>query len=630
MLLLPVLLTGICSLEAQEARMNRAAEYMSDNNFYEAIRTYERLYDKGYDDPELLRNTAFSHYQLNNMEEAALWYDRLQDTVSLEPQELHRFAHSLMGAGKEEEAVSIFKEYSTRSDLPSARLIREQPDWLDEIRERSDRYRVARLKMNTDKAYFAPALIPDTIVFTAASDTSGMGKLFDVWTRDGFYDLYALPVSATADPEAVTSFSPVLNSVFHEATASFTADGNTVYFTRNNAAGKQIRRNDAGGSTLQLFRARRLPGGNWSEPEPLPFNSDEYSVAHPAVSPDGSMLYFASDMTGGSGESDIYRVVVRADGSFGAPENLGEPVNTDEKETFPYISQSGDLYFASEGHPGFGGLDIFRVLYAADGSIYRLQNMGAPVNSNKDDFGIVLDATGQGGYFSSDRDGGPGGDDIFRFDKLLCSRTIAGSLTDARSGEPVGGAQITLFKVRDSSRVAREQSLGNGAYFFEDTDCYTDYSLRVEAPGYESLELRLQEGDQADYALSLKPLFEAPEADLAELLDLEAVYFDLNSSFLREEAYADLDKVVAFMKDHPEAELQVYAYTDTTGTAEYNQWLSERRARRTADYLVENGVAEDRLHVAGKGEWNPPADCEGADCEKPDSFYRRTEFKLVR
>ncbi|AXT52778.1 hypothetical protein D1818_18825 [Aquimarina sp. BL5] len=287
---------------------------------------------------------------------------------------------------------------------------------------------VESLRINSKNSDYAPSFYKGELVFASSRNRKSMSVILQEHTNEPFLDLYT--TSKNIANKGISRLKGAVNTKFHESSAAFSPDGKTVYFTRNNYSKRKFKRNTKGCVLLKIYKAD-YDNGKWRNVKELPFNSDEYSTAHPALSPDGKFLYFASDMPGSYGQSDIYVVAIHDDGSYGTPENLGSLINSPGRETFPFVSDKGTLFFTSDGHLGFGGLDIFMVLPEGqrDWAVY---NMGAPINSPKDDFTFIISEENNMGYFASNRDGGKGGDDIYGFKQLVPLREYRNSMPEIK------------------------------------------------------------------------------------------------------------------------------------------------------------------------------------------------------
>lgn len=280
--------------------------------------------------------------------------------------------------------------------------------------KKSERFVVGILNINSRHSEYAPSFYNGELVFASSRNTNSFTKIVDESSEQPFLDLYV--TVNTSGKRNTERLKGGVNTKFHESSATFSKDGKTVYFTRNNRA-KRISKE--GKILLTIYKAT-YENGKWRHEEELPFGSDTYSIAHPALSPDGKFLYFASDMPGSFGKSDLYVVELYEDGSYGKPKNLGSEINTPGRETFPFISDKGNLFFASDGHLGYGGLDIFMTLPQID--IYggtQVYNLGEPINSFEDDFTFIINEESNVGFFASNRRGGFGGDDIYGFKQLV-------------------------------------------------------------------------------------------------------------------------------------------------------------------------------------------------------------------
>ena len=281
--------------------------------------------------------------------------------------------------------------------------------------KKSDRFVINVLNINSKYSDYAPCFYKDELVFSSSRSTNSFLKIVDDLNNQPFLDLYR---TTKEEKKSIIRLNGVVNSKFHESSPAFSPDGKIVYFTSNNYVDQKSGTNTEGKVLLKTYRAFYKADGEWEDIEELPFNSDEYSVAHPAVSPDGRFLFFASDMPGSLGKSDLYVVDIHPDGTFGTPLNLGDAINTEGRETFPYISDKGNLFFASDGHVGLGGLDIFKVMPDLYGRL-QVYNVGEPINSEDDDFTFIINEKKKVGYFASNRKGGEGDDDIYGFHQLV-------------------------------------------------------------------------------------------------------------------------------------------------------------------------------------------------------------------
>ena len=410
-------------------------------------------------------------------------------------------------------------------------------------------------------------------------------------------------------------------------------------------------KNGAGNTFVKIYKATWVPNpkynkedkkskepeGEWANITGVPFNSDGYSTAHPSLSADGKWMYFASDMEGTRGQSDIFRVQINDDGSFGTPENLGDVINTPGKETFPVITDEGELYFATDGHPGLGGLDLFMARQNKDGSWKAPVNLGEPANSPKDDFAYLIDTKTRKGFLSSNRDGGVGNDDIYKFletRKLICEQLLSGIVTDLATGEILPGAKVTLLDDK-FNKIAEVIADDKGYYEFP-VECDTTYYVRGEKEEYETKETKIKIADESgktDLPIQLeKKVKEIPiGGDVGTAFGIKEILFDLDKWNIRPDAALELEKILDVMIQYPSMKLDVRSHTDSRASHAYNAKLSQRRNKSTIDWLVKNGVAKERLTGRGYGETQLKNKCaDNVPCtEAEHQENRRSEFIIV-
>ncbi|MFZ4680784.1 MAG: flagellar motor protein MotB, partial [Flavobacterium sp.] len=377
--------------------------------YIDAIKTYERIYKKGYKSPDMLLKIGNAYYFNAELEKANKWYAELYATSpEQEPEFYYRFSQTLKTVKENDKADAMLAKFLEKNGNDNrAKLLSQNKDYLAEIKNNSGRYKIENAGVNSKYSDYGTAFMGTKVVFCSARDTGNFSKRIHTWTGQYFTNLYDSPIAEDGSLGAVGKFGGKINSKFHEDTPAFTKDGKTVYFTRNNYL--DGRGFDASKVTLlKIYKATVDKDGQWNNITALPFNSDSYQTAHPALSPDEKTLYFVSDMPGTHGQSDLFRVKLNDDGSFGNTENLGDEINTPGRETFPFISDDNELYFASDGHPGIGGLDIFITRIPIDGSLNfkEVLNLGEEANSIKDDFAFIINYKTKKGFLSSNRDGG--------------------------------------------------------------------------------------------------------------------------------------------------------------------------------------------------------------------------------
>ena len=634
-------------VDAQEVKIKRADKDFEKFAYVDAIKTYEKVAEKGYKSVELFQKLGNSYYFQGKLEEANKWYTELfAMNQEVEPELYFRYAQTLKAVGDYKKADQMMEKFYQKNGTDNrAKIAKSQKDYLAEIKRNSGRYRIKNAGINSEFSDYGTAFYKDELVFASARDTGGISSRKHSWTNQSYTNLYGAKVTDNGNFESPEKFSKSVSSKYHESTPVFTQDGNTMYFTRNNFLNGKKGKNADKTILLKIYKATK-EGDKWINVTELPFNSNEYSVAHPALSADEKTLYFASDMPGTLGASDIFKVSINADGSYGTPVNLGDKINTEARETFPYVTDNNELYFASDGHPGLGGLDVFVTQLKEDGSIGSIKNVGEPVNSQMDDFAFLIDTKSKNGFVSSNRkEDNLGYDDIYKFTEILpipkdCEQFLTGVVVDEDSQEPIANAKVVLYDSTDN-KLEELTSDAQGKYDFGIVECDTKLKIRAEKPNYNTNEIKViipNESGTTNSKISLeltqKPL--QPGDDLRKALGIDIIYFDLDKSNIRKDAAVELAKVLEVMKEYPNMHIDVRSHTDCRQTAKYNEALSDRRAKSTIAWLVKNGIDKNRLTGKGYGESQLVNDCgceptNQSNCtEDQHQKNRRSEFIIVK
>lgn len=623
---------------SQKKSLSNADKNFADYSYVDAIATYEKVADKGYKDEKMFQKLGDAYYFIANLEKAEKWYTELFNmNANQQAEYCYRYSQTLKAVKNYAKADKILEQFSAKSaDDQRAILYVNQRDYLNDIKSNSGRFEIADAGVNSEYSDYGSALYDNKLVFASARDTGGVSKKVFKWNNEYFTNLYLSEANVDGSMTKPKLFNKVVNSKFHESTPVFTKDLKTMYFTRNNYLDGKKRKDSKKVTLLKLYKANQ-EDGKWLNVQELPFNSNEYSVAHPALSIDEKTLYFASDMPGTKGLSDLFSVTINSDGTYGTPENLGFPINTASRETFPFISNDNKLYFASDGHPGLGGLDIFVSQVSPVNNYKEIQNVGAPVNSSKDDFGFLVDSNTNLGFFTSNREGGKGLDDIYKFvqtAKPICKQVLKGIVTDLETGLILSNTKLTLFD--DQFKIISEISSGNnGKYSFE-VVCGKIYYLRAEKVEYNTKESKVviaATSGETTHSLELEKRKKVigVGSDLAKSLDIPILYFDLDKSFIRKDAAFELEKVLAVMQQYPTMKIDIRSHTDSRQTNVYNEKLSNKRAKSTRSWLIAKGIDETRLTAKGYGETQLVNKCaDGVDCtEQEHQANRRSEFVIV-
>jgi len=629
---------------SQKVALQKADDKYERFAYIDVIKIYEEIAKKGYKDENMFRNLGDAYYFNSEFEKAAVAYDQLFEINQDQDQEyIFRYAQSLKSAGKHNHSEEMMIKFSIKSQNDSrARLFNENRNYMEVIELNSNRFKIKNAGINSEYTDFGSAIFSNQLVFTTARDTGGFAKRKHKWDNQAFTNLYAAEITQNTDTIILGKpkpFSKRINSKFHESTPVFAKDGVTMYFTRNNFNASRKGKSKAKITLLKLYKSQFIEG-KWAKETELPFNSDEYSTAHPTLSPDERTLYFASDMPGSLGGSDIYKVAINDDGTFGKPENLGPAINTPGRETFPQITNEDELYFASDGHPGLGGLDVFVVKIRKDGILKNIQNLGKPVNSPKDDFAYLLDTKTRTGFFSSNRDGGKGFDDIYTFTelkKLNCEQVLEGIVRSAETNEPIVAVEVVMYDT--NMEILKTTTTDEyGFYSFGTVECDSKFYIRAKKVDYITNEHpyktpKITGNTYFPLMLKKKLVKIEPGTDLAQtnILDIPTIYFDLDKSLITKTAAFELEKVLGVLKQYPTLKIDIRSHTDSRQTHKYNQALSDKRAAATISWLIENGISGDRLTGRGYGETQLVNSCkDGVNCaEEEHQMNRRSQFIVI-
>ncbi|MBU3024299.1 OmpA family protein [Zobellia galactanivorans] len=626
--------------QAQEKKIRKADTKFTNYSYASAIQSYEDLVEDGYTEEEIFKNLGNANYLNANYQEASNWYGQLFQLgiTDIDPEYMYRYAQTLKSLEKYDASDVWMNKFKTaRSNDQRALAFGNNEDYLEQIEERSGRYELKNLGLNSKVSDFAPSFYGKDLVFSTARDSGLVSKNIHRWNNGAFLNLYKATGDDQGNFTALDKLDRKLNKKTHESSTAFTKDGQTMYFTRNNSDNGKFSRDEEGISRLKIYRAD-LIDEEWGNIVELPFNGDSYSVAHPTLNNDETKLYFASDMPGTAGESDIFSVEINEDGTFGAPQNLGPQINTEARETFPFVTASDILYFSSDGHPGLGGLDVFGTDLKNDSG--KVLNVGRPLNGEEDDFSYIVNEETKKGYFASNRKGGQGNDDIYSFVEkepldFTCHTNITGVVKDKKTGALLANATIKVYDTK-KNLIASSETDANGAFAMEGNCEDGNYKVVASKSDYDdgdkvfaTVKGKDATGIEVVLAKTVRP---APlGTDLAKYLGIEPIYFDFDKYFIREDAKISIKKVLAYLNEFPEVKVQVRSHTDSRANDAYNMWLSTNRAKSTADYLIAQGIPENRISFEGFGETQLTNECSnGVPCTKVQhQMNRRSEFIVV-
>ncbi len=632
----------------QSKLIKKANEYFDKMWYAEAAELYEKALfnSKEYHTLDILQRAGDAHYFNTNMERAYYWYnilyEKYEDTVSADV--IFKYAHTLKSAGKYGRSKRLMRLYNRK--LKKGEIINNDKNVvrqsnneaiLDNILNQDDQFEIKNLAINSQYSEFSPMFYNENeVVFTSAKDTSVFITNKYKWNNQPYLDLYAAKLNKESyDLRNAIKFSKKINTKYHEASVTFSPDNKTMYFTRNNY-GKKLKRDKKGINNLKIYMSKKLDG-EWAEAVEVSFNSDDYSTGHPALSPDGKKLYFVSDMPGSIGMTDIFVVDVLEDGLFSEPKNLGPQINTERKEMFPFVNNK-KLYFSSNGHVGLGGLDVFETMIDEENGFTEVKNVGAPVNSRKDDFSYIIDEQTQKGFFASNRTGGKGDDDIYSFKRLMPEEVeenaIAGVITELITGNVMPKALVTLL---DENNIKLKEMVveTDGSFIFEDLDGNTKYTITTKKDSYfdEEIIVSTKQNEVVNIDVSLRKLKEKIVVENGiKKLKTDIIYFNFDKSFIRQDAALELDKLVEVMAEYKDMVIKIESHTDSWGPSGYNKSLSDKRAKSSRDYLIQKGIEPNRIESAiGYGEERLLNECEdGVPCSRQKhKLNRRSEFIIV-
>ncbi|MBM1105827.1 OmpA family protein [Aurantibacter crassamenti] len=635
-------LSLLCTfINAQDKKKEKAESDYNNYDYILAIDSYEKLVADGYSDEQIYKDLGNANYQNARYSEASQWYEKLfnVDQIEVESELMYRYAQSLKSTGNYKDSKVWMNKYMiAKNDDVRAIKLEAEPDYLTKIEENSGTFKIENLAINSNRSDFAPSFKGQDLIFSTSRDSGITRRNIHSWNGESFTNLYKALANDNGDFTSVEKLPKIFNKKTHESSTAYTKDGKTVYFTRNNSINGNFARDDKGVSRLKIYRAT-LMNDEWTDIIELPFNSENHSVAHPTLSSDERRLYFASDMKGTIGESDIFVVDINEDGSFSTPKNLGPGINTESRETFPYVSKEDLLYFSSDGHPGLGGLDIF-VTRLTQLNTPFIVNLGKPINTKEDDFSFIFNSDTQKGFFASNRPGGKGSDDIYgivqtRELELDCHVNVAGVVKDQLSDKIISNAKVMLLNA--TGTIISEGLSDEEGNFAMQGDCengdYKAIASKVDyLEGEKMYSVHLTE-DVENVVVYLAPERKSAPigTDLTKYLNLEPIYFDFDKWNIRDDASISIRKVIDYMKAYPEIKVEVQSHTDIRGDDDYNEALSQKRAESTSSYMIELGIEPSRISSKGFGEKRLVFDCgKNVNCSEANhQENRRSEFIVI-
>jgi len=722
---------------SQSGKLKKANTYYEKLAYKLAIDNYTDLLNSDLANAELKSKLAHSYYNVNDLLNAEKYYAEALKSGSISNEQYFYYAQTLKQLGKYAESDKFMNVFYEKSNSDKRAIsFANNRSYLDKIQKEGIHFTISEVEFNSTESDFGGYQFQKmNEVYFISSRRNTLIKNNWMWNGGKFLDLFIVKNEKNSLPKLISKIS----TTFHEGPICFNPDETLVYYTRNNISKGKNRRDQKGIQNLKLYSAKVDASGKWIDELETTLNSKDYSIGHPAISNNGKTIYFASDMPGGFGGADLYMADLNPDGSIGKPINLGKDVNTEAQEMFPWISPDGLLFFSSNGHIGLGGLDVFVMSIEKDGKTFgNLTNVGKPVNSQNDDFAMTFNKDGKTGYFSSNRAGGKGDDDIYSFQltkPFVFKIELKGTVLDQNSKQILAGSTVNLIDSKGNV-IASVVSDDKGNYNFDvlpnmeytivaQNKDYTEnkISIKTTSPSGNSIKADIElvktpqialigaindnktgqlidgvtvkitdnttgeiifEGltsakgdfvkeltknkvnDQLNYKITLskqgyltktvdfKHKIEKPGfvnlnekldvslgkveigADLANLIDIKPIYFDLGKFAIRKDASIELDKIVKVMNEYPTMQIELGSHTDCRSSMASNMKLSDNRAKASAEYIKKRISNPQRIYGKGYGESRLKINCpcEGvvkSSCsEEEHQKNRRTEFIIIK
>lgn len=619
---------------AQDDMLKKADNLFNNFAFVQATDAYQDLVNNGINTDYAIRQIADSFAYMRNPDSAVVYYKKAVKQNHVPIEYYYNYSQALRGVKDYKTSREWMKQFKeSGGDIHEEKYLKDS-DFLNSIFNSKKQYFLKDIKFNSKYSDFGAYEHNGKIYFTSARDKGDLKKHINSWDEEPFLNIYA--IDKNGNDSIISGKSKLkgkVNSVYHDGPITITKDGKTMYFSRTDFIKNVLGRNGEGISNLKIYKAS-LINGKWKNVKELPFNSNHFSNGHPALSPDESKLYFASDRPGGFGGSDIYFVEINNAG-YSKPKNLGSIINTNRNERFPFVNKEGALFFSSDGHPGLGLLDIFGTVADENNTILSVINLGTPVNSSKDDFSFFMNEDGLSGYFASNRKGGVGKDDIYAFDRVP-QLNLNGTVYDDINNQLIDSATVTLIDNLENV-LGTYKTNDKGQYAFS-IDRDSEYVVKVNKDGFlersESVSSKNIYKDiktiTTDFSMNPK---QKKLEEVKEIIALSPIYYNYNSSKIRNEDIQVLDNILNTMLNiYPNMTIKIESYSDSRGTSNYNYNLSIKRAKTAYNYLVNNGVNPARIiDSKGFGEENLTNNCDSNSnyTEAEHQLNRRTNFVII-
>ena len=653
-------------------RKTMADRFFQKGDYIKAAEYYEKELKKGRH-KKAVENIAVCYYNIFEYRLASRYLKQLVKGRYSEKDKTYNNAYNfklyqvLSALGDYEIALDYFKQYKENRSVSFDKA--ESIDIIEAFKLKNPDYKIKKTQFNSEASDFGAVKFNDSVYFTSDRDNKQLLRKKYKWTHQSFLDIYAVKVDKNNDTiGSVKSLTKTINSKLHEGNFCFTNDGNTLYVSRSNYTDGKKEFNEQAFNNIHLYKTTRV-NGKWSKLEKLAFNKNGFSYQHPALSPDGKKLYFSSDIEGGHGSFDLYYVTIEVDETMSQPVNLGQTINTENREHFPFISQQGNLFFASNGHLGLGMLDNF-VSERVNDAFTKPINLGTPINSRYDDFNLNYHNINEG-FFSTNRN--KKNDEIFKFiqtgEIFIREYINRFEVRDIETKEYIPNIEVVLKDKRGIEKYTN--TLDSLAFFNINLLAETyEFTAKNEAYLFNTLNVTVIEEQDHKHVLYLKKIPPPPPVDPVEavisekkidkklkeedpkrfelLTDVEGppvvekngklffqlapIYFNFDMWNIKADSKKILDELAAKLERYPNIYLKISSHTDSRGTVRYNQILSERRAESTRNYLALEGfINARRMKFLGFGELEPIVPCPMLDCtDEAHQLNRRSEFEIVK
>ena len=626
-----------------QSKLRKADKLFETFAYVDASKAYEGYLEKE-DKPSIktIQNTADSYYFIGDDRNALKWYKKLYEMQGENFTDVYffRYIQTLKSVTDYTEADKLTKKYlEAKGDQAQIAKYMKQKMQLDSLSKTKPLYTLKNLEINSSKSDFGTSFYGDKIVFASSRDTMNFKDKLYSWNKQPFLSLYVSERNAAdGSLSEAKVFMPNAKSKYHDAMATFTSDLKTVYYTTNIVKGRNNRLVVDGSRTnnFQIMKGT-IEDENLKNKEKVFFSDKAYSVGHPALSEDGKWMFFASDMPGGYGESDLYVIKIADDGTMGSPQNLGPVINTMGNDGFPFF-RNGKLYFSSDGHYGLGDLDVYESTFTEPFQFSEPKNLGIPLNSNKDDFAYIVDATDKYGYVSSNRAQGKGDDDIYYFikGKPVCNQIVSGKVINAKTKTVISQATVKVYD--QFGDAVTETTTDNAGLYTVTVPCEKRLKLIASKANHSNDEKEVVINDKnaletkdVDFELSNYDDLIVKENNQEKII-VNPIYFDYNKWDITPRAEAELDRVVFAMQKFPNVKIKIESHTDSRGKDAYNKKLSDNRAKATQGYIISKGIDATRIESAiGYGESRLTNKCKnGVKCTEEEHLAnRRSEFIVI-